>query len=142
MFKIFFLKCSKYFLSSSRSRSRSRKGPGETLKSNRPPPPHHHQTFWKIFGKFWKKYLENFGKNVWKILEKIFGKFWKKYVENFGKIFEPKVFRCSSTSRPYHVSESVRHSFLKYELLSTVFRLQATSSRLQSLLNRFDGLHT
>ena len=34
-----------------------------------------------MFGKFWKIYFENFGKNIWKILEKIFGKFWKKYFE-------------------------------------------------------------
>ena len=30
-----------------------------------------------------------------RLFEKIFGKFWKKYLENFGKIFEPKVFMTS-----------------------------------------------
>ena len=50
-----------------------------------------------------------------KILEKIFGKFWKKYLENFGKIFEPKIFydiRQSAAPSKHH--KSYGKSFKKF----------------------------
>ena len=49
------------------------------------------------------------------MFEKIFGKFWKKYLENFGKIFEPKIFydiRQSTAPSKHH--KSYGKSFKKF----------------------------
>ena len=48
-------------------------------------------------------------------MEKIFGKFWKKYLENFGKIFEPKVFNdISQSAAPSKHHKSYGKSFKKF----------------------------
>ena len=48
-------------------------------------------------------------------MEKIFGKFWKKYLENFGKIFEPKIFYdISQSAAPSKHHKSYGKSFKKF----------------------------